>query len=128
MRITKALIRLRECAGWSAPVLFANPTKTGFLRVEAQIIYNVDYIENRQVFNKVILFFYHYQQFNRYSNISLNHTRNVIMARFCTNLDYMTCRKEQWVIFSMGPDMQNIEGKNNSFWEPTVSFFVSEIM
>ena len=24
-RITKALIRLRGCAGWSAPVLFANP-------------------------------------------------------------------------------------------------------
>ena len=24
-RITKALIRLRECTGWSGPVLFANP-------------------------------------------------------------------------------------------------------
>ena len=24
-RITKALIRLRRCAGWSAPVLFVNP-------------------------------------------------------------------------------------------------------
>ena len=24
-RITKALIRLRRCAGWSAPLLFANP-------------------------------------------------------------------------------------------------------
>ena len=24
-RLTKALIRLRRCAGWSAPVLFANP-------------------------------------------------------------------------------------------------------
>ena len=30
-RITKALIRLRGCAGWSAPVMFANPPKTGFL-------------------------------------------------------------------------------------------------
>ena len=29
-RITKALIRLRGCAGTSAPVLFANPPKTGF--------------------------------------------------------------------------------------------------
>ena len=27
MRITKALIRLRGCAGWSAPVLFAKPRR-----------------------------------------------------------------------------------------------------
>ena len=26
-RITKALIRLRACAGWSAPLLFANPRR-----------------------------------------------------------------------------------------------------
>ena len=31
MRITKALIRLRGCAGWSAPVLFEKKPKTGFL-------------------------------------------------------------------------------------------------
>ena len=31
-RITKALIRLRECAGWSAPVLFANPRRQVFSR------------------------------------------------------------------------------------------------
>ena len=30
-QITKALIRLRGCAGWSAPLLFKKPTKTGFL-------------------------------------------------------------------------------------------------
>ena len=30
-RITKALIRLRGCAGWSAPVLFANIPNTCFL-------------------------------------------------------------------------------------------------
>ena len=30
-RITKVLIRLRECAGWSAPLLFRKPPKTGFL-------------------------------------------------------------------------------------------------
>ena len=30
-RITKALNRLCGCAGWSAPVLFVNPRKTGFL-------------------------------------------------------------------------------------------------
>ena len=29
-QIKKALIRLRRCTGWSAPLLFANP-KTGFL-------------------------------------------------------------------------------------------------
>ena len=29
-RITKALIRLCGCAGWSAPVLFANPRRQGF--------------------------------------------------------------------------------------------------
>ena len=31
-RITKALIRLRGRAGWSAPVLFANPRRQVFLR------------------------------------------------------------------------------------------------
>ena len=31
-RITKALIRLRGCAGWSAPVLFANPRNQAFSR------------------------------------------------------------------------------------------------
>ena len=35
-RITKALIRLHGCAGWSAPVLFANP-EDRFSRVEAHI-------------------------------------------------------------------------------------------
>ena len=29
-QITKALIRLRGCAGWSAPVLFANPQRQVF--------------------------------------------------------------------------------------------------
>ena len=28
----KALIRLRRCAGWSAPVLFTNPRRQGFSR------------------------------------------------------------------------------------------------
>ena len=32
MRITKALIRLRGCAGCSAPVLFANPRRQVFSR------------------------------------------------------------------------------------------------
>ena len=32
MRITKALIRLRGCAGWSAPVLFAKPRRQVFSR------------------------------------------------------------------------------------------------
>ena len=31
-RMTKALIRLRGCAGWSAPVLFANPRRQIFSR------------------------------------------------------------------------------------------------
>ena len=31
-RITKALIRLRGCAGWSAPALFANPRRQVFSR------------------------------------------------------------------------------------------------
>ena len=31
-QITKALIRLRGCAGWSAPVLFANPRRRVFSR------------------------------------------------------------------------------------------------
>ena len=35
-QITKVLIRLRRCAGWSAPLLFATP-EDRFSRVEAQI-------------------------------------------------------------------------------------------
>ena len=31
-RITKALIRLRGCAGWSAPLLFADPRRQVFSR------------------------------------------------------------------------------------------------
>ena len=31
-RITKALIRLRVCTGWSAPLLFANTRRQGFSR------------------------------------------------------------------------------------------------
>ena len=31
-RITKALIRLRGCAGWSAPLLIANPRRQVFSR------------------------------------------------------------------------------------------------
>ena len=36
-RMTKTLISLRECTGWSEPLLFANP-EDRFSRVEAQII------------------------------------------------------------------------------------------
>ena len=38
-RITKALTRLRGCAGWSAHVLFANPRRQGFSRVGAQLFF-----------------------------------------------------------------------------------------
>ena len=31
-RITKALIRLRGCAGWTVPLLFANPERQVFSR------------------------------------------------------------------------------------------------
>ena len=39
-RITKALIRLRGCACWSAPVLFAKP-EDRFSRVEAHLVNEV---------------------------------------------------------------------------------------
>ena len=38
MPITKALSRLRVCAGWSAPLLFANPGAK-FSRFEAHLIF-----------------------------------------------------------------------------------------
>ena len=38
-RVTKALIRLRGCAGWSVPLLFAN-TEDRFSRVEAYLVMN----------------------------------------------------------------------------------------
>ena len=39
-QIAQALIRLREFAGWSAPLLFANPPKTGFLASRPKLKYN----------------------------------------------------------------------------------------
>ena len=39
-RIIKALIRLRICAGWSAPLLFANPRIRFFSRRGPDIIYS----------------------------------------------------------------------------------------
>ena len=38
MPITKALSRLRVCAGWSAPLLFANPGAK-FSRFDAHLIF-----------------------------------------------------------------------------------------
>ena len=38
-RITKALIRLHGCAGWSAPLLFANP-RGQVSRIKAYICYH----------------------------------------------------------------------------------------
>ena len=40
-RITKALIRLRGCAGWSAPVLFAKPRRQVFSR-QGPYIWTID--------------------------------------------------------------------------------------
>ena len=39
-RITKGLIRLRECAGWSAPVLFIIP-EDRYSHVEAHIVAHI---------------------------------------------------------------------------------------
>ena len=39
-RITYALIRLRGCAGWSAPVLFANPQRQVFSRPGPYLVYD----------------------------------------------------------------------------------------
>ena len=50
-RITKALIRLRGCAGWSAPVLFANSRRQVISR---QGQYNVRYSRNKP-YNQSIL-------------------------------------------------------------------------
>ena len=40
-RITKALISLRGCAGWSAPLLFANPRRQVFLRRGSYISHGI---------------------------------------------------------------------------------------
>ena len=39
-RITNALIRLRGCAGWSVPVLFANPPRQVFSRPGPYFVYD----------------------------------------------------------------------------------------
>ena len=43
-RITKVLIRLRGCAGWSAPVLFANPRIQVFSRRGPNLVDSFDHI------------------------------------------------------------------------------------
>ena len=48
-RITKALIRLHGYAGWSAPLLFANP-EDRFSRVEAHFMIFQRYFHNDDVF------------------------------------------------------------------------------
>ena len=45
-RITEVLIRLRGCAGWSAPVLFADPDRHVFLRRGPCTTNNNDYCIN----------------------------------------------------------------------------------
>ena len=54
-RITQALIRLRGCAGWSAPVLFATP-EDRFSHVEAQscIMEKYNHIAECNVFISLI--------------------------------------------------------------------------
>ena len=47
-RITKMLIRLPECAGWAAPLLFANP-EDRFSLVEAHL--KVKHIGNYKLMN-----------------------------------------------------------------------------
>ena len=46
-RITKVLIRLRGCAGWSAPLLFPNPEDRSSC-VEAQIAYITNNMDQDQ--------------------------------------------------------------------------------
>ena len=52
-RITKVLISLCKCAGWSAPVLFETP-EDRFSRVEAHIVPASSHSRSLQGFNKVL--------------------------------------------------------------------------
>ena len=54
-RITKALIRLRGCAGWSAPVLFQNP-EDRFFRNEAHIRISLNLAYDTLHYCTVIIF------------------------------------------------------------------------
>ena len=54
-RITKALIRLCRCAGWSAPLLFAN-TEDRFSHVVAHILSGSTLITKVQVYINQTLF------------------------------------------------------------------------
>ena len=53
-RITKVLISLHRCAGWSAPVLFTNPKTDRFFRVEAHVVLASSHSRSLQGFNKVL--------------------------------------------------------------------------
>ena len=76
-RITKALIRLRGCAGWSAPVLFANPQRQVF-SCEAQFINGIFKFlrasENLDNFNVHVNIF---QQLLKTADISMSDTEIV---------------------------------------------------
>ena len=76
-QITKALIRLRGCAGFSAPLLFANPRRQ-FSRAEAHISsdfscispsFNIPLNLNRNTLSvtindSLVYLFSHFQRFN----------------------------------------------------------------
>ena len=54
MLITKALISLHGCAGWSVPLLFANP-EDRFSRAEAHVILGPSvYLPKTSVGNKAL--------------------------------------------------------------------------
>ena len=70
MRITRALIRLRGCAGWSAPLLFANPEDRFFsCRGPCDVTYN--FIQNHNYWKDLHqIFSYLFETFGSMSEIS----------------------------------------------------------
>ena len=56
-RITKALIRLRGCAGWSAPVLFANPRRQVFSRRGPFDLQHLSLMSWGKVFNSCLCYY-----------------------------------------------------------------------
>ena len=57
-QITKVLIRLRKCAGWSAPVLFANPQREVFSRrgpIDCEKVHNGASSTVKEILNPTLM-------------------------------------------------------------------------
>ena len=98
-RITKALIRLRGCAGWSAPLLSANPYNIGFnaKRAHTQGI-NTKYPQNRTLIPILPFIYFKYSR----PTPTCTYCRHFVMLN-STEHEISTAQKTKKMIISFLP-------------------------